>query len=232
MGREQDLIAWQEWKQNPNAASLQRVLMSLDPLIQSEVNRWSGSLSRPLVEIEAKKLAVEALETYRPNMGAALGTHVTNRLKKLSRLSYTYQAAARTPEYQTLQYNSYRNAELALEEKHGRPPTADEMTDELGWSKPYLSKFQKTMRSEMTESGGQTPIFDQTSDDAQVIDYIYNDLAPTQKFIFQHTTGYAGSPILTNKQLMKKTKLTQGQLSYQKRLLIDRIRDTTGGGVS
>jgi DNA-directed RNA polymerase specialized sigma subunit len=232
MGREQDLIAWQEWRQNPNAASLHKVLMALDPLIQNEVNRWAGSLARPLVEIEAKKLAVEAIETYRPNMGAALATHVTNRLKKLSRLTYTHQAAARTPEYQTLQYNSFRNAELHLEERFGRPPTADELTDELGWSKPYLSKFQKTMRSEFAESGGQIPIFDQTSDDSKMIDYIYNDLAPKQKFIFQHTTGYSGSPILTNKQLMQRTKFTQGQLSYQKRLLIDKIHSTTGGGVS
>ena len=231
MGREQDAIAWEEWKQNPNGANLHKVLQALDPLIQSEVNRWAGGLARPLVEIEAKRLAVEAIETYRPNMGAALATHVTNRMKKLSRLTYTHQAAARTPEYQTLQYNTFRNAELALEEKFGRPPTSDEMTDELGWSKPYLSKFQKTMRSEFVESGGPIPMFDTTSDDAQMIDYIYNDLAPKQKFIFHHTTGYAGSPILTNPQLMKKTKLTQGQLSYQKRLIINKISDTTGGGI-
>ena len=153
-------------------------------------------------------------------------------MKKLHRLVTTYRSAARTPEYQALQYNSFRNAELGLEERLGRPPTADELTDELGWSKPYLSKFQKTMRSEYVESGGQIPIFDQTSDDAKMIDFIYNDLEPTQKFIFQHTTGYAGSPVLTNKQLMKKTKLTQGQLSYQKRLLVNKISDVTGGGIS
>lgn len=232
MGREQDFLAWQEWKQNPNAANLQKVLQSLDPLIQSEVNRQAGTLARPLVELEAKRLAAEAIETYRPTAGAALGTHVTNRLKKLSRLNYTHQAAARTPEYQTLQYNTYRNAEISLEEKFGRSPTVDELTDELGWSKPYLNKFQRTMRSEFTESGGVAPIFDVPSDDAKVIDYIYNDLEPKQKFIFQHTTGYSGVPILTNRQLMKKTKLTQGQLSYQKRLLINKINDVTGGGIS
>lgn len=228
---DRDLEAWKEWKSNPSPMNMQRVLDSLDPLIQNEVNRWSGTLARPLLELEAKKLAAEAVESYLPNMGASLGTHVTNRLKKLSRITYTHQNVARMPEYQTLLYNTYRTAEVDLEENLGRPPTAEELAERLAWSKSYMNRFQKSIRKELIESGEPPPIADRPSDDAKIVDYLYNDLSNKQKTIFQHTTGYAGSPIYTNNQLMKKLDMTQGQLSYQKKLLVDKIKNVTGGGL-
>jgi hypothetical protein len=205
---------------------------NLNPVIQKEVNRWQGTLARPLLELEAKRLAAEAIQSYSPTRGAALATHVTNRLKKLSRISYTHQNIARLPEYQTLKYHTFQSAQADLEDRFGRPPTADEMADQLGWSRPFLTRYQKSLRREFLESGEPPPIFDSPSDDAHLIDFVYNDLSPMQKTIFQHTTGYSGAPVLSNPELMKKLKLSQGQLSYQKRLLVNKVSKLTGGGIS
>ncbi len=87
--QERDREVWREWKRSRSTANLQIVLQQLNPVIQREVNRWAGTLARPLLELEAKRLAMEAIESYNPNAGASLATHVTNRLKKLSRISYT-----------------------------------------------------------------------------------------------------------------------------------------------
>jgi len=231
MGREQDLIVWREWKRMPTPQNLDTVLKQLDPIIQTEVNRWSGTLARPLLEIEAKRLAAEAIHSYRPGGGAALATHVTNRLKKLSRQLYTHQDVARIPEYQRIKYNTFVSAQAKLEDKFGRPPTTNELTDELGWTRPYLQRFQKSIRREFLESGDPPPMFESTSDDSGLIDFVYNDMSPQDKLIFQHTTGYGGSSVLNNAQLRKKLKLTQGQLSYRKRKLIDDISAATGGGI-
>ena len=234
MGRQEDAVAWREWQRDPTSHRMGNVLGQLNPLIQKEVNRWSGtySLARPLLELEAKRLAAEAIHSYSPTRGAALATHVTHRLKKLSRLPYTHQNIARLPEYQTLKFHTYHSAKAELEDKFGRDPTADELADQLGWSRPFLTRFQTSLRKEFLESGEPPPIFDRPSDDAQTIDFVYNDLSPAQKTIFQHTTGYSGSPILTNPQLMKKLNLSQGQLSYQKRLLVNKVSLLTGGGIS
>lgn len=227
-----DLEVWRDWKGNPTSPNMQRVLDRMNPVVQSEVNRWSGTLARPLLELEAKRLAAEAIKSYSPKRGAALATHVTNRLRKLSRLSYTHQNVARIPEYQTMQFHTYQSAKTDLEDKLGREPSGAELSDQLGWSKPYLSRFQNSLRKEFLESGEPPPIFDKPSDDARLIDFLYNDLPPQQQTLFQHTTGYLGSPVLSNQQLMKKLKMSQGQLSYQKRLLTNHIKDATGGGVS
>lgn len=231
--REEDTQVWESWRNSPNQRNMGVVLNQLNPLIQKEVNRWSGSysLARPLLELEANRLASEAVHSYSPQRGAALATHVTNRLKKLSRLPYTHQNLARLPEHQTLKFHSFHSAKAELEDRLGREPTSAELTDELGWSRPYMTRFKKSLRKEFLESGDPVPIFDSASDDAQTVDFIYNDMSPLQQRLFEHTTGYGGARTLSNPQLMKRLKMSQGQLSYQKRLLIDKISDLTGGGI-
>jgi len=231
--READFEAWKTWKSSPTDFNLQQILNRLDPLIQSEVNRWSGALARPLLEIEAKRLAVEAIQSFSPTGGAALGTHIMNRLKKLSRISYTHQNIARIPEYQTLKFHTFNVAKSSLEDQLGRQPTTDELSDNLGWSQSYIERFQKSMRKEFIESGEPVPMFtDSQQNDGGMVDFVFNDLSPVQKKLFEHTTGYGGAKVLDNPGIMKKLKLTQGQLSYQKRLLVNHIEKATGGGIS
>lgn len=225
--RDEDIEAWKAWKKNPTDLNMQQVLDRMMPLIQKEVNRWAGTLARPALEIEAKRLAIEAISNYSPTAGASLGTHVTNWLKKLSRITYTHQNIARIPEYQQLKFHSYNLAQSTLQDRMGRSPTTDELADELGWSRPYLSRFQKLFRRELTESG-PLPILSTKAEDGGMVDFLYHDLAPKQKKLFQYTTGYGGAPILSGQELMKKLKLTQGQLSYQKRLLINKIQTVIG----
>lgn len=227
--QEADLQSWHDWKRHPNDVSLQGVLDRLNPIIQTEVNRWAGTLARPALEIEAKRLAAEAIQSFSPSGGASLATHVSNRLKKLSRLSYTHQNIARIPEYQTLKYHTYASAAAALNDKLGREPTHTELSDALGWSKSGLKTFQSSLRREFVESGDTPPFFDQDEGEGGMIDYVYHDLSPVQKQIFEHTTGYGGKKPLDNPDLTKKLKITQGQLSYQKRLITNRFQTVFSG---
>ncbi len=52
-----------------------------------------------------------------------------------------------------------------------------------------------------------------------MIDLVHHDLAPVQQQIMEHLTGYRNTKILDNRDIMKKLNLSQGQYSYQKRLL-------------
>ena len=54
----QDFDAWKTWQRQPTEMNLQEVLRRLDPLIQKEVNRWSGTMARPLLELEADRKSV------------------------------------------------------------------------------------------------------------------------------------------------------------------------------
>lgn len=232
---EQDLALWRTWKRTPTDANLSAILRQLDPLIQREASKWAGTLARPLLETEGRRLAVEALHDYDPSRGAAVGTHVVTRLQKMSRLSYANQNVARLPENKMLMFHAYNLGHSHLEDELGRVPTTDELADHLGWSIPHLTKFRREIsHQEMLESGGAAEsgsagLFEADEQD-HTVDFLHHDLAPQQKLIFEHLTGYGGAKILTNQEIQKKLGLTQGQYSYQKKQIVDRAAALHKGG--
>lgn len=228
--KDKDVELWRAYKDNPGQQTLQPLMKQLDGVIQNQVNKWSGAIARPVLESKAKRLALEAIKSYDPNAGAALATHVTNRLKKLSREVYTHQDAVRLPEYKKLRVHSFIRGQKELMDQFGREPNNSELTDHLGWSPKMLSEVQKSMNPELIESqdvgGGlfeNQSIWGSDSGNGMV-DLIYYDLNPKDKLIFEHSTGYSGKPVLSNTKLRKKTGLTQGQLSYRKRKIIDKFK--------
>jgi DNA-directed RNA polymerase specialized sigma subunit len=192
-------------------------------------------LARPLLESEGKLLALEAFKTYDESHGAALGTHVTNQLQKMSRISYAHQNVARLPENKMLMFHTYNIAHSQLADQFGRHPTTDELADHLGWTIPHLTKFRTQIgRQEVLESGGAageagTAALTSETETDHTVDFIHHGLPPQQKALFEHLTGYGGVKVLSNQQIMKKMDLTQGQYSYLKKQLIDHTESVVGG---
>lgn len=226
--QEADLAAWHVWKKSPTDANASALLAQVAPLIHKEANKWAGTLARPLLETEGKRLAMQAFHSYDPNKGAALGTHITNQLQRMSRLSYANQNVARLPENKMLLYHAYNTAHTQLADAHGRAPTTDELADNLGWPIKRVEEYRKAIsRREMLESGGlfessDAGLWDEDKQD-HLVDFIHHDLAPTHKAIFEHLTGYGGAEQLSNQEIQKKLGLTQGQYSYAKKQLIDHV---------
>src|SRR5271170_6567463 len=155
-GRQQsDHAAWETWKKSPTDANASALLTQVSPLIHREANKWAGTLARPLLEAEGKRLAMEAFHSYDPSKGAALGTHVVNQLQRMSRLSYANQNVARLPENKMLLYHSFNLAHSELADEHGRAPTVDELADHLGWPIHKVEEYRTSIgRKELLESGG------------------------------------------------------------------------------
>lgn len=230
---ERDLSLWRAWKKKPSDAAASALLAQVAPLIGREASKWDQTLARPLLETEGKRLAMQAFHGYDPSKGAALGTHVVNQLQRMSRLAYANQNVARLPENKMLWFHAYHKAHARLGDELGRAPTTDEIADELGWSIPHVEEFRRSIgRRELLESGGN----DETSgsglheDDRQdhTVDFVHHGLPPVQKAIFEHLTGYAGSEVLSNRDIQKKLGLTQGQYSFQKAKLIKHVADVQG----
>lgn len=230
--KDKDKALWAKWHRSGSPQDLQELLTQLKPLIAREVNRWAGGLSRDTLETKAKALAVTAIRSYNPNMGASLSTHVTNQLQKLSRTVYTHTQAARLPEHKAVAMASFSTAHDMLHSDLGRTPTALELAEHLGWSMPRTSEFRKAFeRKELLSSGEFNPSAFAVNDYEQdpMVDFVYHDMSPANQKLFEHITGYGGAKILPNADLMDKFKLTQGQLSYRKRKLINLIKDVTEG---
>lgn len=225
---ERDVALWRAWKKSRSDAAASALLAQVSPLISREASKWDQTMARPLLETEGKRLAMQAFHGYDPGKGAALGTHVVNQLQRMSRLVYANQNVARLPENKMLWFHAYHKATARLGDELGRPPTTDEVADELGWSIPRVEEFRRSIgRRELLESGGHddSGASGLHNDERQdhTLDFVHHGLPPAQKAIFEHLTGYAGSEILSNQEIQKKLGLTQGIYSYQKAKLIEHV---------
>lgn len=224
----QDLELWEHWKKTSDPESLRNLVDGLNPLIHREVNKWRGTVPRVALESKARLLTVKALDSYNPNKGAAIGTHVASRLRKLSRFVYPYQNIARLPENKQLLYNTYNVAFNQLYDDKGREPTVPELSDNLRWTQRKVRDFQKVFgRRELVESEGA--YIDDDGKDSALVDFYYHGLNPEDQKLFEDITGYGHGIALSNSQLMRKYRLTQGQLSYRKRKFIDQIKGVQTG---
>ena len=224
--QQKDMELWRKWNRTHRKDDLRELLHNLDPIIQTQVNKWSGTLARPMLETKARSLAVSALKKYDPQRGTAPATHVTNQLQKLSRTVYAHTQAVRLPEHKSVSMASFSAGVSTLQDRIGREPTVTELADHLGWTKHRVTEFQKAYdRKELLSSGEFRPSAFPVADDYDpLVEFVFHDLAPQDQRLFEHTTGYGGKPVLRNSQLRKKFGMTQGQLSYQKRKLIDRFK--------
>lgn len=218
----------QEWMKNPSKKNLGALFNQVNPIIQKETNRWGGgSVADPILQINAKKIALQAFKTYDPKQ-SALSTHLTNQLKGLSRDPYTYQNAARMPEHRQVKFKTFTDATERLSESFGREPTTAELARELSWSQRETGRFRKELRMEYSTSQPVPPGFESADTGAGVLSYVYHDLTPKDKLVFEHTTGYGGAPVLAAKQLTKATGLTQGQISHSKRRIRNAVKNASG----
>jgi DNA-directed RNA polymerase specialized sigma subunit len=209
-----DIALWRAWKASGSNQDLEALMKQLAPLLRRETARWSAIVPMNMLDNEAKRLTIEALKTYDPAQ-SALGTHVTYRLQKLSRIGYARQSTLAVPEQKRLLFNQYDRAKKQLEDLHGRPPNLDEIADHMRLPPKYLQNVIDVVgRREFMESG-DGPVFVQHMDDPEVVHLAYHSMTPVQQQVFQMRTGYMGAQVLPGHAIMKATGLTQGQLSYQ-----------------
>jgi DNA-directed RNA polymerase specialized sigma subunit len=226
--QEKDFELWREWKRTRDPQTLSKLLDRLHPLIVRETGKWQSAVPQAALESKARLLTVDALESYNPNMGAAIGTHVTSRLRKISRSVYPYQNVARLPENKQLMYNTFQVAQNKLVDDMGREPTAEELGDELRWTPKRVTEFQRSFgRRELVESEGA--FMEDAHEDSHLVDFYYHGLPPDDKLLFEHMVGYGGKKVLNNSELMKQFKMTQGQLSYKKRKFVDDLKGIQAG---
>lgn len=219
-----DLELWAAYKQKPSKKTLQPLLKNFNGTITKSVNKWGGGNVAPAVlNIRAKKIAVDSFNSYDPKK-SKLNTHLTNNLKGLSRPVYETQVA-RMPEARTLKVGTFLSREDELTNKLGRIPTAKELSDDLKWNIKEVHRFRNELRSQYSTDPDKPipPGFEQFNSEIGELDFIYHDLNDQDKAVFEHTTGYMNAPVLPTRDLVKKTGLTSGQISHSKRRIRNKV---------
>lgn len=215
-----------------------RTMRDIDPLVRKAVHRFADGDMNYMTR--ARVLARRALDTYDPARGASVATHVYNNLKRLHRIKGERAAVQHTPERVRMAAGKLTELELRCADEKGRPPTADEIAEELNISRKHVERLRRMARGELSESAVTSDKGDYgveaAADDgdgpayADVwADYVYHDSDPMDKLIMEGLTGYAGAAPATRKQLAERLNASRATLSRRSAKLLKRLGDRPRG---
>lgn len=227
--KKRELELWKEWKQAKGKRKnelLEELLKATSPIIYKEVNKWARApIPTEIIETKAKVLAVKAFETFDPQKGVALSTHLTNQLKPLSRLIYTHQNVARIPsEARIAKINTLKNIIETYRINYGRDPTIEELSDELGLPPRQIEKFLKELHPDFLASAAIAPFaakFDLETD-TYIRDF-YLSLSPKEKLVFEYSTGY-GKKQLPIEEIAARTGMSVYEVRKMREDLAARLK--------
>lgn len=158
---ERDLQSWQEWEQSgrdPN--KLTPLLQRFEPTFNHKVRSWKApNVQEPAFRADLKTHAVQAFESFDPNRGASLRTHVNNRLKKSMRFNQRYQNMAYVPEAKTDLMGPIQRSRDALHTQLGRPPTPQEIAGHMK-TQPGATKAMRQITPQMVNTVQQMQVKD------------------------------------------------------------------------
>jgi DNA-directed RNA polymerase specialized sigma subunit len=218
--RERDMQLFHEWKNTGSKQALGKLINQLSPVIYHEVRNQSGTLPTPALSAEAKKWTLRALQTYDPEKGVLLSTHVSNYLPKIRRMNAKFVNAVRLPENLHYQFNTFNKSLQDLTDELGREPNDDELSKHLNWTKPQVVKFKGMLFADLLESNSARPSeFTRFNDQTVILDHIKSQLTPQERVIFDNK-GY-----LSSTELAEKLGINLNRLNYLTSKMVDKIRE-------
>jgi len=211
MTRDEEFGLWKNWKKDKDELKLLQLIESYQPLVHHTVSKFRTSgLPGSALQAEGNKLLIKSLESYSPDRGAALNTHIHNNLRNIQRYVYDHRQAGHIPEARNLKRSTFLTVRSNLEDRFGREPHIDEMADEMDWSVGETERMSKEVRGELLTSKieGSDLYGMRTSAprrDVETARYMYEGMpAGQEKEIMAHTFGFDNKPILSNIELARK----------------------------
>lgn len=215
--KDQELYA--KWAETKSKRDLGNLMNHLTPVIYSEVHRLSGTLPNAALSAEAKHWTIKAIQSYQPDRGVALSTHVMNYLPKVRRLNYKYQNAVRLPENLQLKFHEYNHTLAQLTDQLNREPTDDELANKLGWSKAHTVKFKNSLYADLVESGSERASeYTHFNENAILLQHVLDQLTPDEKFILEN------KKTMTATQLAAALKININRLNYITSKTVEKIQ--------
>lgn len=213
-----ELALWREWKtEGMPKDKLRQLIKGFEPMVSSIHNKYAGNVRIPPAAIRAElyKQLLAALETYNPDRGAALGTHVYTYLShKVKRFVATNQNFARIVEKRIYHIHDLQTAEQELNEEMGRPATDLELSGFLGWKLKDLLTLKKERRkalwsSAFEESGEEgarsAPGGETSTKDEQISHLIRHELTEKERKVYDLLMS--GSGKVRTKDIAEKLKI-------------------------
>jgi DNA-directed RNA polymerase sigma subunit (sigma70/sigma32) len=204
-----------DWKNNPDDNNFQQLMTYLEPTIQSGLKSYAqGDKS---LSVRARIMATQAASGWDPSKGAAIKTHVFNHLKGLQRYRNKRSSVVHVPENVRSDAVKIKGYIRDYESDRGYEPSDIEVADAMKMS---LRRIQKAKHGELSATSMTDPQGNPTVTKARDPfdiwkDYVYHDLTPTNRKVFEWTTGYNGVKPLPKAEIARRLKISPAAVSMR-----------------
>lgn len=222
--KSKDLELFETWRQTQSKEDLGNLMRQFEPLMFKQVRRQSGSVPPSALSAEAKKQAIIAFSTYDPEKGAALSTHVYNRLNKLKRINSKYQNAVRLPENQHYNFSDYNNSFERLKETLNRDPSDVEVASDLGWDKKEVKRFRERLYSDLYESGTEVSSTHSRFDNTKILMSLVEENLDHQEKIIWENVKKPKDQQKSVPEMAQQLGVNVNRFQYIKSKMVNKIR--------
>lgn len=229
--KQNELILWRNWKRTKNPIVMNNLVKSIDPFLQSYVNKFGTSpLPRSAIESQARLLAIKAIDTYDPRRGAALNTHIGHELRHLNRYVLEYQNIGKIPENRGIAISKFKNIQAHLRDELNREPSVLELADRLQWSPAEVERMQRELRQDLTVIQGKEEAFfdigfNETDRTQDIVQFIYYQSSPIEQKILEYWFGLGGTPRATPEEMALKLNLPVEEIKKMSKELARKIAE-------
>jgi len=221
--KQQDMELWNAWKANPTPRNMSNLVQRFRGVMIKKLNEQSGSLPPSAIEAEINGWIVHAIKTYDPSRGAALNTHVNHWIKKVTRMNYDNQNAARLSEGQQLKFRAYHNGTQELATQLAREPTPVELAGHLNWSVRQVKKMQREIYSDLYDAGEDNAhVASAFNHEDTVRDFVRSNLNEDEHKLFGIISGDR-THSLSNDEQARMMGVNVNRFNYLKRKLTDKV---------
>jgi DNA-directed RNA polymerase specialized sigma subunit len=237
---EEDMQFHAAWKSNPTKQNLSSLLKRFEP----DINRKFKDYRAPAVpeaafKMDLKKNAIKAFETYEPDRGASLRTHVNNLLRRSQRYNLRYQNIAFIPEEKAALITPIMKAKEELTQTLGAPPSYTDLSKYLNRSSEGVPKrlqgritpklvqtVEKYQIKDIPEEGFESdPINMALSPRREIVGLLRNALKGDEQIVFDYLYGQNNKPMVTSTgAIAKRMGRSSSQISRIKRRIEETYR--------
>ena len=208
--------AWTDWKKSPDPAKAGKLLAELKPTIETALKSYAPGMEESL-RTRARLLALDAAGRFDPAEGAKLSSFVHGSLQKLHRVRADREHLVHIPENVGAERAAIERVSKEIESEFGREPTVEELCDRTGLSKRRLEKvsvYAPTLSDSAFLSDQGSTLYERPRDASSMwVDYVYDELDPVDKKVFEWSTGYGGRQKLKKGEIAQRLKVSAPAVS-------------------
>lgn len=218
---------YEVWRMAPTPTNAQPMLEALSPDIDASLKNFGGKTPEEL-RTQAHLIALKAAESYDPNKGSGLRTHVRNSLHKLTRLRQERTSAMHIPENVHAEKKHMHDMTTRFKSENDRDPNLQELADLTGFSLRQIARINKygssAPSSAFESEKGDSMTKGRTETDMWK-DYVYFELDPIDKKVFEWSTGYHGSEKLPKAEIAKRLKISAPAVSKRISKIVGKLEE-------